>query len=243
MTARPVVLIHGIESGPSTWWRVGADLTTLGFDVVAATVPGHAGTSATEEGTLASLAAAIPLTHPAVVVGHSLGALVALELAVQQPELVLALVLEDPPSRSAVDPDDLALEIVEDVRIAREDPVALRDRLLAEHPRWAVEDAANAVANRVGVDVEHVADPLHAADWDLVAMAAAVSCPITLLAATPDGSALGGPEREALLASVDRAVVVPSGHGVHRDRPGVWVAVVADAAARAFPSAPARPGP
>ena len=145
--------------------------------------------------------------------------------------------LEDPPSRSVTDPADLALEIVEDVRVARADPDGLRDRLLAENPLWAIEDAANAVANRAGVDVDHVADPLRAAAWDLVAMVAAVSCPVTLLAATPGRSALGGPEREALLAGADRAIVIESGHGIHRDRPGVWVAAVAEAAGRAFPPA------
>ena len=236
MPSRPVVLLHGIESGPSTWWRVGADLTTLGFDVTTPIVPGNAGTPVTEEGTLASLASAIQITQPSVVVGHSLGALVALELAAQRPELVLALVLEDPPARSVVDPADLAREIVDDVREARSDPEGLTARLLAANPLWARDDAVHAVANHATVDVEHAADPLQRADWDLVAMADAVSCPITLLAATHGASALDGPERPALLVSADRAVVVESGHGIHRDRPGVWVAVVAEAAARAFPN-------
>jgi lipase len=236
VTSRPVVLLHGIESGPSTFWRVGADLSTLGFDVATPTVPGNAGTPATTEGTLAGLARSVPIQEPSVVVGHSLGALVALELAVQRPGLVRALVLEDPPARSVVDPAALAEEIVEDVRIARQDPAGLTDRLLAENPLWARQDAVHAVANRAGVDVERVADPLIAADWDLVAMVAAVSCPVTLIAATPAGSALGGPERAGLLAAADRAVVVESGHGVHRDRPGVWVAIVAGVAATAFPA-------
>ncbi len=241
MTERPVVLLHGIQSGPSTWWRVGADLSTLGFDVSTPTIPGNVGTPVPPAGTLASLAAAIPLDRPSVVVGHSLGGLVALELAVQRPELVLALVLEDPPSRSGNDPEALADEVAADVREASTDPAGLRARLLAANPLWAQQDAANAVANRAAVDLEHAADPLRRADWDVAAMAAAVSAPITLLAATPGASALGGPERGALMLVAERTVEVESGHGIHRDRPGVWVAVVAEAAARAFGSGTGRP--
>lgn len=242
MTERSVVLLHGIQSGPSTWWRVGADLATLGFDVRTPTVPGNAGTPVPAEGTLASLAAAIPITGPSVVVGHSLGALVALELAARRPEVVLALVLEDPPARSVVDPRALAAEIVADAEVARADPEGLQARLLAEHPGWSAQDAINAVANHAAVDLAHAADPLNRADWDLAAMAAEVAVPITLLAAPRGASALDGPERDALIASADRNLVVESGHGVHRDRPGVWVAVVAEAAARAFGSATDRPG-
>ena len=237
MTGTPLLLLHGIESGPSTFWRVGADLRTLGFEVTTPTIPGNAGTPVIVGGTLAALARSIPIEEPSVVVGHSLGALVALELAAQRPDLVLALVLEDPPSRSVTDPAALAREIVEDVRVARTDPDGLRDRLLADNPLWAAEDAANAVANRAGVDVDHVADPLLSAAWDLPAMLAAVSCSVTLLAATPSRSALGGPEREALLAAADRAIVIESGHGIHRDRPGVWVAAVSAAAGGVFPPA------
>lgn len=241
MTPPPVLLLHGIQSGPSTFWRVGADLTDLGFAVTTPTVPGNAGAPGTPEGTLGSLARSVPIDRPSVVMGHSLGALVALELAAQRPDLVTALVLEDPPARGSTDPVVVAAEIVDDARAARADPEGLAARVLAENPLWHPTDAANAVANRAAVDVGHVAEPLLAADWDLVAMVAAVSCPVTLLAATPSGSALNGPERGALLASVDRAVVVESGHGIHRDRPGVWVAVVAEVASGALPSATGRP--
>jgi pimeloyl-ACP methyl ester carboxylesterase len=207
VTARPVVLIHGIQSGPSTWWRVGPDLTTLGFDVSAATVPGHDGTPATPEGTLASLAAAIPLDRPSAV----------------------------------VDPVALAVEVVEDARAARADPAEVSKAVAAGHPAWAPQDVVNAVRNRATVDDEHVADPLQGVHWDVGALAAAVRSPIALIAATRGESALDGPEREALIAAAERTVVVESGHSIHRDRPGVWVAVVAEAAARAFPSATGTP--
>jgi hypothetical protein len=155
---------------------------------------------------------------------------------------VLALVLEDPPSRASNDPAAIARDVVEDAVAARSDPAAARARLLADNPLWGGADADHAVANRASVDVDRAAEPLLRADWDLGAMAAAVTAPITLLAATPGGSALGGPDRDELIAASARSVVVESGHGVHRDRPAVWVAVVAEAATRAFGSATDRPG-
>jgi pimeloyl-ACP methyl ester carboxylesterase len=236
-----VLLIHGIQSGPSTWWRVGADLETLGFEVDRATLPAHAGRPAVA--TLAALADAVAPEAPSFVVGHSLGALVALELAARRPDLVLGLLLEDPPSRSAVDPVALAAEVRADADEAQRDPDGLRDRLLAANPLWAAQDAEHAVANRAAVDVEAAAEPLELADWDVAAMAAAVPGPITVLAASPSGSALGEPERSALLATATSALVVESGHGIHRDRPGVWVAAVAAAAGGTLPSPFGRPGP
>ena len=239
MAAPPVLLLHGIQAGPSTWWRVGPDLETLGFRVLSATLPGHAGVPA--RASLAALAEAIAPAEPVFVVGHSLGALVALELAAQHPELVRGLLLEDPPARSAVDPDELAAEVRSDAAAARADPDGLRDRLLAAHPTWAVRDAEHAVANRAAIDVEGATAPLRGVHWDLVALAAAVSAPITVLAATPPESALGEPERSGLLALAADALVVESGHGVHRDRPGVWVAAVVAAVGRVSPSPTGRP--
>ncbi|MGT2426195.1 alpha/beta fold hydrolase [Amnibacterium kyonggiense] len=239
MTAAPVLLLHGIQSGPSTFWRVGVDLETLGAAVAAPAVPGHAGRPLPATPTLGGLADAIAPERPSVVVGHSLGALVALELAARRPDLVRALVLEDPPSRSANDPAAVARSVADDAALARSDPDRLRARLAAENPLWAGTDVEHAVANRAAVD-DRAAEPLLVADWDLAAMAAAVRCPVTLIAATAPGTALGGPERDALAAAADRVVVVESGHGVHRDRPGVWVAVVAAAVDRALGSATGR---
>ena len=239
MPGGPVLLIHGLQSGPSTWWRVGADLTTLGFEVATPTLPGHAGRPIPPGASLADLADAVAPAGPAVVVGHSLGALVALELAARRPDLVRALVLEDPPSRQVADPAALAPEVLADAAAARADPEGLRARLLIDHPAWASADAQHAVLNRAAVDVDRATDPL-GADWSLLGLVAASPVPFTLLLADT-GSAVAEDDRAPLLAAASSSIVVESGHAVHRDRPGVWVAVVA-AAAGALPSGPGRPG-
>jgi pimeloyl-ACP methyl ester carboxylesterase len=62
------------------------------------------------------------LTEPVdLLVGHSLGAIVALFLVTRQPDAALALVLEDPPGRHAGSPDALAEGILADAAIVRRD--------------------------------------------------------------------------------------------------------------------------
>ena len=51
--------------------------------------------------------------------------------------------------------------------------------------------------------------------------------PVSVLAATPGGSALTEPDRSVVLEHHGAAaLVIESAHGVHRDRPGVWTAAV-----------------
>ena len=102
---RTAVLLHGVSARAETWWRIGPALAAAGWRATAVDLPGHgraprlAGVS-----DLSHLADAVAVELPPrvdLLIGHSLGAAVALVLAGRYPDLARALVLEDPPGRGA----------------------------------------------------------------------------------------------------------------------------------------------
>jgi pimeloyl-ACP methyl ester carboxylesterase len=101
--APPVLLLHGIASSSVTWaWLVGTLTPT--HSVLRLDFRGH-GRSGRAPGSYQMpdyLSDAVAVcealvTRPCVVIGHSLGGAIAAALAQQRPDLVSALVLEDPP--------------------------------------------------------------------------------------------------------------------------------------------------
>ncbi len=103
--AAPVaVLVHGIAGWWRTWWRVGPALADRGWRVIAIDQRGHGESPpidgiATAESLAADLAATMEGLGVAPVdllVGHSLGAAVCMELVGGRPEVARRLVAEDP---------------------------------------------------------------------------------------------------------------------------------------------------
>lgn len=94
-----VLLLHGIGGGSTGWDGVAPVLGDAGCRVVAVDFPGYGGTPPIEPFTLGACAQAIGrlLDHldapQAVLVGHSMGGMVAQELVARAPERVRALVL------------------------------------------------------------------------------------------------------------------------------------------------------
>ena len=95
----PLLLLHGLGGAASNWIELAPELAR-DHRVVAADLPGHGGSSALPVlPNLEPFADRVGLVlqreeaHPAVVVGHSLGCVVALRLAMRSPELVRGLVL------------------------------------------------------------------------------------------------------------------------------------------------------
>lgn len=91
-----LALVHGFGGAASNWTLVAPQLAEH-YRVIVVDLPGHGGSSALPGPPLqidpyADRVAEL-LDEPAVVVGHSLGAVVALRLAVRRPELARGLVL------------------------------------------------------------------------------------------------------------------------------------------------------
>jgi pimeloyl-ACP methyl ester carboxylesterase len=95
----PLVLLHGLGGAASNWVELAPELARENR-VIAVDLPGHGGSSPLPAlPNLEPFADRVGLVlqregvHPVVVVGHSLGCVVALRLAMRSPELVRGLVL------------------------------------------------------------------------------------------------------------------------------------------------------
>jgi pimeloyl-ACP methyl ester carboxylesterase len=95
----PIVLVHGLGGAASNWIELAPDLAR-DHRVLAPDLPGHGGSSPLPalpnlEPLADRLGLVVEREHaaPAVVVGHSLGCVVALRLAMRRPDLVRGLVL------------------------------------------------------------------------------------------------------------------------------------------------------
>jgi pimeloyl-ACP methyl ester carboxylesterase len=224
------VLLHGVTASAHTWWRIGPALAALGWRTSAVDLPGH-GEAPRLGGPadLASVAAAVALPDRVdLLVGHSLGAIIAMALAERRPGIARALVLEDPPGAGA-DRAALAQGIEADGELVRRDRDAVVRRVRAANPTWADEDVEYSVDGIAATDVPAVVAALRGPlRWDLPALVAALAVPALLLAATgARGSALRL-DRTAVhdLMPDGRFVVLDSGHCLHRDRPDEWIRAV-----------------
>ena len=100
-TGRPLVLVHGLMGRGSTWSRQLPWLARFGA-VHTYDAPWHRGRTDDDEGEISTerfvgeLGTAVEtLGQPAVLIGHSMGALHSWCLAAERPELVRAVVVED----------------------------------------------------------------------------------------------------------------------------------------------------
>jgi pimeloyl-ACP methyl ester carboxylesterase len=225
------LLLHGVTSSSRTWWRVGPALAERGFRVLAVDLRGHGSSPRTVAGlSAADLAADVAETVPGPVdllVGHSLGALVALELVARRPWFARRLVVEDPPGPSSVDWAGLAAGIDTDTRRAVADPAGLRRDLQAANPAWPPGEAERRVADLADCDGPAMAAAVRPGiPFDLPALLAAADLPVLMLLAEETlGSNLLGLDRKAATEALGNGTtrVLPAGHSVHREALDAWL--------------------
>src|SRR3954454_4741957 len=134
--APPLLLLHGLGVAGSVWVSFARRLAPH-YAAIAPDLRGHGASDQPPEGyapnayarDLAALANALHLTALPVL-GHSLGALVALALADRRPDLVSALVLVDPPLDASVSSHTVQAVY----RLRHEPPGALEAYLAASDP-------------------------------------------------------------------------------------------------------------
>ena len=229
---RRALLLHGLGSDGTTWWRLASQLAEDGWLVIAPDLRGH-GRSPTAEGfTLAHLAADAAAVGDGwdLVVGHSLGGAIAAELLASDVE-VAAAVLIDPVLRLASEPRE-ALRTSMREQAGGVDADAIR----RDHPAWDERDVWRKVlAARLFTPdvVDAVLD--HNDPWDLTDRTSRWRARTHLLSADPEvGDVSLDPALAQHLASqptdaggrVTAEVVAGAGHSIQRDRPEAVLAAV-----------------
>jgi pimeloyl-ACP methyl ester carboxylesterase len=187
------VLIHGAGASSAIWMMALARIARIGH-AVAIDLPGH-GPSSAEGGALdgsralslgryrdavGELAGTLCL-GPAVLVGHSMGALVAIEAALAWPDKVRGLVLCAAAPRLPVDPELAALLRADPERV----PAWLAEHALSPSAKPAIRRGFLAAGDITPPDITR-ADFDIVRDTDLGGRIGALSCPITWIDGADD---------------------------------------------------------
>lgn len=252
------LFIHGITGRRETWNEV-LDPIRGSSRAVAVDLRGH-GRSGYTTGSYRIPDYARDMAHlveemdvgPVIVVGHSLGGLTAMQLASQRPELVRAIILEDPPVFGRRLMTEVAPERHErfgdNARLASAglsvEQIANQIREAApDMPEEEVQKSALALFVTDGDAVMHVYDfRVHPAT-DIDEAISAVNCPALLMAGEFE---LGGwmlPEDaqrvNELIGNCQLEVWEDTGHQLHADHPERFISQVTDFVA-GLPAAAAR---
>jgi pimeloyl-ACP methyl ester carboxylesterase len=244
----PVVGVHGFSDAPACLHPF---LTALGaVDAVTPALLAHdgrpmpAGVPFCDDVLVADTRQAVADVvrsrgAPVVLLGHSLGASTAAGVAATAPELVCALVLEDPPWQVPASPDgtsglDRAAEAENEhgpwlVGLAGTDDEGRRGWIREHHPSWPDDEHAPWADAKAAVDLRLFDAPQRWLRRRWRGIAAAVDCPTLLLVGEADHDTACAAEVSSELARLPgwTVVVVPgAGHNVRRDQRDLTVAEV-----------------
>lgn len=214
---RRALLLHGLTSAGSTWWRLAEDLAGLGFTVVAPDLRGHGTSPAGDNLSIESYRDDVLLLGNGwdVVVGHSLGGAIAAAVVDADPGFARSVVLEDP----AINSDGTA-EFLASFPPPSAHPTV--DQIAAENPTWHPRDVELKVTALLQCGPE-VSDRTmtDASPWDVWPAVLSTRMPTLLMAADPVEGALvsarQGAEAEARNDMIEFVLLDGAGHSMHRD--------------------------
>jgi 2-succinyl-6-hydroxy-2,4-cyclohexadiene-1-carboxylate synthase len=236
----PLLLLHGF-TGRGAAWGTHAAAFARSFRAIVVDLPGHGRTGIAAdparmsvERTADDLAAILARagTTPAAVLGYSLGARIALRLAVAHPEAVTRLVLESPSAGLATAAERDARRTADEAlatRLERDGIEAFvaeweRQPLFASHASQPAIRAARLRAIRLANRPTGLAASLRAAGQGamepLFDRLGAVSAPTLVIAGALD--AVGRARAEVVahgIAGARLAVIEAAGHTPHEERP------------------------
>lgn len=227
----PAVLLHGFTDDGSCWVGAVPLFGERGFRVVAPDARAHGRTPllADDEFTAAArvadtvaVMAALDIDD-ALIAGHSMGAVTAMQLAAHHRPLVRAVLLIDPPLRDGepqeqsgqVDPFEAWIS-----EIAAMDVDALTDRCRSESPTWSPAEVDAWVASKKSVDERlfRRARSWHEEPWRETLDS--IEVPVLLVAGEPRFGSIVDETAGRWLdrhPNIDFVRIGGAGHSVHRD--------------------------
>lgn len=218
---RSILLLHGLSSNAAGWWRLGADLGDRGWAVVAADLRGHGDSPRGDGYALAAYAEDVLALGDRwdVVLGHSLGAAVAVTASRLEPGFAAGLVLQDPAlTMGTGSPEDVLGWVLE----AHEWPPT-PEAVSEANPGWHPEDCRIKVAALIesGPDVVRatIADNW---PWDLIRPTSGVEVPTVVLGSDPGEGGIVpvtiGEWFSAEVPCVEYRMIGGVGHSAHREQ-------------------------
>lgn len=230
---RRALLLHGLGSDGTTWWRLASELAEAGWMVVAPDLRGHGRSPTAASFHLDDLAADVAAIGDAwqLVVGHSVGGAVAATLLAGEVDADVAVLVDPVLTLTA----DVREELRASLRAQAGGVTA--EQIAVVQPQWDERDVWRKVLATRQLAPDVVDGVLDGTDpWDLTDTASRWRTRVHLLAADPArGDALLDASLAARLTErpkVTAQTVTGAGHSIHRDDPealsaAVWK-VVAD---------------
>jgi pimeloyl-ACP methyl ester carboxylesterase len=201
-----VLLIHGICSSGATWWEIAAGIEDA--TVTAPDLRGHGESPRAERYGAADFAGDLGGGWD-LVIGHSLGGLIAVHAAAHDPGFAKRLILLDP----VLDLDDFDAVTRANVDEAANPPTA--EAIARENPHWHPEHARLKALAAHQADPDAVERTMHDnAPWVHSPLADRLTVP-TLVFAGP----MCAPTLARANPHVETRTVPGTGHSLHRDRP------------------------
>ncbi len=239
--ARPVLLVlHGITDSGQCWTDL-VDRLGSAYRIVAPDALGH---GASDRFTAEELASDDPIQYmyaaletlledlgPALLLGHSMGGGLAAGLAARRPDLVRAVVLEDPAWRDQSpwgDEETVTRQRVDDARSVAADPQGAIAQCRAAHPTWPQSELGPWARAKADTDEAFLRSGVGLLGTPWREIAAGIRPPTLVISGDHevilDGTMLA--EVARLNPELELEVIAGAAHCVRRDRGDAFHAVL-----------------